>query len=709
MVNIPSERPVLREADLPVELGGRIQSPVPPVSPVPQGLQSRVVCPRCRETCAPAAEQCSRCGFSFLETRAVEAPSRTAPDALVGQVINGKYRVTSVLGEGGFGVVYKVELILFETGNVFALKLLHPALSRDSTFRRRFLREAALALSLVHENTIQIREFGQTEDGHLFFTMDFCRGEPLKTIIAREGFLTVNRALTIVRQILSVMKLAHARGIIHRDLKPENVFIERDTAGRDFVKVGDFGLAKSFTPQDDSVPVLPHGQRISPRPPGGEDITRGGIVGTPRYMSPEQARGEELDGRSDLFSIGVMLHEMLYGVVPAERPGGLSGQTPLDVHSVPEGVKRILRRTLEPRRDDRCQSAGELLDAICGLPTYTPTYIDDSRAPARQRSRWSRKRLALGAALVLLVCGLTAGGLILGGVDLFGGRTSGWGFARVSYPPGLQSSQSAPLPQVVSAPKALELEKGPAPSIVQRPASFSPFPRDGVRAYLSFKKGEVLKYQGYREGMVLDREFIYEITDEPAPGVYAVKVTPGDRKLLWIVDEAENAFYQEFTLPDRETGQLTDTVKRAWLRLPMPDAVVDGDFNHSDIRVHAESVDLMAPRGHPHCEIFAGCLLVEFREEDRLHYHYYQEQRGLVGIEVYELRAAEGGAKSLDAKKGSSSTEGPLTASGGLGAAASGSASSAPPATRVRVYARYLMDRTGWVERGSSAQPSPAR
>ena len=706
MVNIPSERPVLREADLPLEVGGRIQSPVPlPVSPVPPGLQGQAVCPRCREACSPLAEQCSRCGFSFLETRAVEARPHAPPDALVGQVINGKYRVSAVLGEGGFGVVYKVELILFETGNVFALKLLHPALSRDPTFRRRFLREAALALSLVHENTIQIREFGQTEDGHLFFTMDFCRGEPLKAIIGREGFLTVNRALGIVRQILTVMRLAHARGIIHRDLKPENIFIERDSSGRDFVKVGDFGLAKSFTAPEDPLPGGLQGVRVSPRPLG-EDITRGGIVGTPRYMSPEQARGEELDGRSDLFSIGVMLHEMLYGVVPAERPGGLSGQTPLDVHSVPEGVKRVLRRTLEPRREDRYQSASELLDAIGTLPTYTPTYVDEGSAPPRPARRWSLKRIGLAAACVLLACGLAGGALILGGVDLFGGRSSGW-FARVSYPPGLQSTQSAALPQVVSAPKALELEKGPTPSIVPRPVTrLSPFPPEGVRAYLSFKKGDVLKYQGYREGMVPDREFSYEILDETAPGVYAVKVTPGDRKLLWIIDEAENAFYQEFTVPDRETGQLTENAKRAWLRLPRPDAVVDGDFLQNDIRVHAESVDLMAPRGHLHCEIFAGCLLVEFREEDRIHYHYYQEQRGLVGIEVYELRSQEGPSKTLDAKNGALPAESSLATTGGLGAA-SASASTTPP-VKVRVYSRYLMDRTGWTER-SSTQAPPAR
>src|SRR5690606_15169635 len=255
--------------------------------------------PRCKKETPRRLERCQGCGFSIRETRAYELEPRVERDTMIGRVINDKYRVVSVLGEGGFGVVYKVEFLLFDSSNTFALKLLHPTLSQDPKFRRRFLREAALAMQLIHENTIQIREFGRTEDGNLFFTMDYCEGEPLNVVLAREQFLSVNRALGISLQILSVMTQAHSRGIMHRDLKPENVFLERlpSTATgrvnrfercRDFVKVGDFGLAKSYR---DSASVT--------------DITYGGIIGTPRYMSPEQARGcDDLDHRSDLYSIG---------------------------------------------------------------------------------------------------------------------------------------------------------------------------------------------------------------------------------------------------------------------------------------------------------------------------------------------------------------------------------------------------------------------
>ena len=172
--------------------------------PADAAWASTTECPRCKRETPRRLERCRFCGFSFRETRSFESAVTASPDALIGTVINDKYRVVSVLGQGGFGVVYRVEFLLFESRSTFALKLLHPALSRDPKFRRRFLREAALTMRLVHENTIQIREFGKTDDGSLFFTMDFCEGEPLSAVLDRERFLSLHRALGITRQILSV-------------------------------------------------------------------------------------------------------------------------------------------------------------------------------------------------------------------------------------------------------------------------------------------------------------------------------------------------------------------------------------------------------------------------------------------------------------------------------------------------------------------------
>ncbi|HVR75181.1 MAG TPA: serine/threonine-protein kinase [Planctomycetota bacterium] len=595
-----------------------------------------MVCPRCKQESFPPVDFCSRCGFSFLGTRALDAPPSPPPhEGLLGQVVNGKYRVISILGEGGFGVVYKVELLLFETGNIFALKLLHPALSQDVHFRRRFLREAGLAMALIHENTIQIREFGQTEDGQLFFTMDYCEGEPLKTVIAREGFLNVNRTLHITRQILSVMKLAHARGIIHRDLKPENIFIEKDSGGAERVKVGDFGLAKSFVVSG----VVAGGKGKGARGPllAGDDITRGAILGTPRYMSPEQALGKDnLDDRSDLYSIGVVLHEMLYGQVPGEGaasfpvpldPSSTAIQTPVSnpPHSVPEAVWKVVQKALQTNREDRFQNADEFLGAINSLPQYTPTYSSGS---AQARTRGAKPRF-----LFL--------GVLIGATGIFGVYRMGlhhhslFDFLRAREVPDVNRLVSVP-GEVALATSADVASLGNGTG--GKEAVSGLFPREGVKAYIQYRKGDVLRFQSYGRKENWEREIVFKIEDEPTKGTFTGRVTPGDRTFTWIVDEKENVFYQEFVVLSPMTGALTDQQRRDMLRLPPPDTPLGGDFIDGGLRMHAVPVDLEPPRKHPRISKFLQCLLVESLEEGRVHYHYYQTGKGLVGIEVYETR-----------------------------------------------------------------------
>ena len=351
-------------------------------------------CPRCKKEEETNSDKCSNCGFSFSETRLypgnsdtdssearsvnqeasigtelqilseTEKESTFDPDILIGRVIGGKYRVLDVLGEGGFGVVYKVEFLLFDEQNTFALKVLHPKLTSNENFRRRFLREARLAMSLAHENAIQVREFGQTKDGLLYFTMDFCEGESLKNLLARESFISVQRALSIARQILTAIKVAHDKGIVHRDLKPENIFVERDPRGRDRVKVGDFGLAKSIQVKKREL---------------SKDITRGGIVGSPRYMSPEQSTGSLLDERTDLFSMGIILYEMIFGTVPQEEQldsgrGKLLSAPETSHQVVPPEVFNILRKALAKKCDQRFSTAEEFIEALDCLPQHTPMY-----------------------------------------------------------------------------------------------------------------------------------------------------------------------------------------------------------------------------------------------------------------------------------------------------------------------------------------------
>ena len=360
---------------------------------------STIECPRCKTENSAERSFCHRCGMGLRETGTLPSPSSWDGEEWVGKIVGEKYRILSVLGEGGFGIVFKVQLTLFDDQGVFALKMLRPALSENDQFRRRFLREVRTAMELVHPYAIPVRDFGQTESGLLYFTMDYCAGEPLQAVLAREGYLTVNRAIPLAIQMLEVMDAAHSRDIIHRDLKPDNVFLERDSLGREHVRVADFGLAKSIVREG-----------ANGRPP--TDITQGGIVGTPRYMSPEQARGEPLDARSDLYSIGVVLFEMLAGELPprptgnrggilAGGPGALTrlrAEFPPNL-VIPRGVLQVLARALQEKPADRYQSAREFKDALEVLPNYTPTYIEP---PLPGPARSPRRMVAMLSVILLL-------------------------------------------------------------------------------------------------------------------------------------------------------------------------------------------------------------------------------------------------------------------------------------------------------------------
>ena len=344
-----------------------------------------LVCPRCKAENASAQRFCQKCGFGLVPTGTlVPGDEAKSVRGWLGRTISGKYKVLSILGEGGFGTVFQVEQVLLGENNVFALKLLHEELARDDHYRQRFCREASLAMDLVHPNAITVRDFGSTDTGLPYFTMDYCRGESLKDTLSREGFLILNRAIAITVQILKVLEIAHEKQIIHRDLKPENIFLERDSSGLERVKVGDFGLARSVAPNSDE----------------GSGLTKGGIVGTPGYMSPEQARGEPLDARSDLYSIGVLLFEMVSGDLPPrldkKRPGGhtahgdspalalLRERIPANL-VVPTGVLNVIARSLEGKPSARYQSATEFREALQLLPTYTPTYVEpEARRPEKR-------------------------------------------------------------------------------------------------------------------------------------------------------------------------------------------------------------------------------------------------------------------------------------------------------------------------------------
>ncbi|HTQ48738.1 MAG TPA: protein kinase [Polyangiaceae bacterium] len=313
-------------------------------------------CPRCSALCGEMHTFCFACGAELAKHTPQEDP-------LVGRTLPGGYRVTHAVGVGGMGRVYCAEQVAL--GRTVAVKVVHPHLADDELTVARFLNEARAASRMSHPNSVAIFDFGRTEQGQPYIVMEYLRGRDLARVADAEGPLPLRRVGDIMRQTLAALGEAHALGIVHRDLKPDNIVLEPLRSGLDFVKVVDFGLAK----------ILENDQ---PSPSsGGGALTRPGLVcGTPEYMSPEQGRGDPLDGRADLYALGVVLYELLAGRVPFVADTAtkillahLNEPVP-DPRSVapdrmiPEQLAQLCLRALAKPRDDRFQTAEAFAAAL---------------------------------------------------------------------------------------------------------------------------------------------------------------------------------------------------------------------------------------------------------------------------------------------------------------------------------------------------------
>jgi hypothetical protein len=291
------------------------------------------------------------------------APTETAEpprDPRVGTVVGERYRVLGRIGEGGMGAVFRAEHILMK--KVVALKLLHTDVGQVEEAARRFEREAQSASRLNHPNIVSVTDFGRNHTGELFLVMEYVAGESLAAELAREGRLSVARACRLAGQILSALEHAHGQKVIHRDLKPANVMLVQSPDFRlgEMAKLLDFGIAKITESSEGELP-----------------LTKGVMIfGTPSYMSPEQAAGQEVDSRSDLYSCGIILYEMLTGRKPFDvedlvklmamqvtaPPPPFASAAP-DAE-IPASVEAVVMRALQKDRERRYATAAEFREAL---------------------------------------------------------------------------------------------------------------------------------------------------------------------------------------------------------------------------------------------------------------------------------------------------------------------------------------------------------
>jgi serine/threonine protein kinase len=278
----------------------------------------------------------------------------TPVDPLVGHTLDEKYRLEERLGIGGMGTGYRGTHLLID--RPVAIKVLNQRFVEDEAARVRFRREAKAAGRLQHTNAVTVTDFGQSADGYVYIVMELLEGRMLRDVLAKEAPLDPARAVSLMLQISAAVAAAHEAGIIHRDLKPANVFIVQRAEVPSVVKVLDFGIAKLAADSlDDDDP---------------HTLTQvGAMIGTPRYMSPEQCDGAELTPAADVYSLGIILYEMLTGTVP------FSGSTPLAiamkhtsetprsprefVASIPPALEQVVLHALEKRQEDRPADAAE--------------------------------------------------------------------------------------------------------------------------------------------------------------------------------------------------------------------------------------------------------------------------------------------------------------------------------------------------------------
>jgi serine/threonine-protein kinase len=325
---------------------------------------------------------CSTCGTHYGATVRICVRDGTPliagrpDDPYVGKLLDDKYRIDAFISGGGMGAVYRAQHVML--GKTVAVKVIKDELVTSDEVVLRFQREARAASNLDHPNIVNVYDLGQTSEGTLYIAMEFIDGPSLRDAIRQIGPFPPARAVDILRQVASALSAAHRRQIVHRDLKSHNLMLASDDRGRDVVKLVDFGIAKTF---DEAATQL---------------TAVGYMLGTPHYMSPEQAAGQEVDHRADIYSLGVILYEMLTGAVPFKDESLTSVLVKLATEvppapslcrpdlKIPAALEAIAMRCLAKNPADRFQSADEFADALdrAGTALAAPPVMPPALAAA---------------------------------------------------------------------------------------------------------------------------------------------------------------------------------------------------------------------------------------------------------------------------------------------------------------------------------------
>ncbi len=351
-------------------------------------------CPKCNTDNSDSLKFCGECGTQLpsLEGIAVTETMETPKEELTtGSTFAGRYQIIEELGKGGMGRVYKV--LDKEVNAKVALKLIKPEIASDKKTIERFRNELKVARDIAHKNVCRMYHLGK-EEGAYYITMEYVSGEDLKSFIRRSGIISVGKAISISNQVCEGLLEAHRLGVVHRDLKPQNIMIDNEGNAR----IMDFGIARSLR---------------------AKGITGAGVmIGTPEYMSPEQVDGKEADQRADIYSLGVILYEMVTGRVPFE------GDTPFSIgvkqksevpkppqeinEQIPEDLNQVILKCMEKEKENRYQSVGDLQSELMNLEKGIPTTerIVPERKPLTSREitvQFSLKKLFFPALVIIAI------------------------------------------------------------------------------------------------------------------------------------------------------------------------------------------------------------------------------------------------------------------------------------------------------------------